>query len=71
MMESILAHPELQGLRRWMLVTRDAHGLYRKVGFRELARPERIMEMAFAGIYESHREVIPLTPDPSPGGRGE
>lgn len=50
LMESILAHPELQGLRRWMLVTRDAHGLYRKVGFRELAHPERIMEMAFAGI---------------------
>lgn len=71
LMESILAHPELQGLRRWMLVTRDAQGLYRKVGFRELAHPERIMEMAFPGIYEGHREVIPLTADPSPGGRGE
>jgi GNAT superfamily N-acetyltransferase len=52
LMESILAHPELQGLRRWMLVTRDAHGLYRKVGFRELAHPERIMEILYPGIYE-------------------
>lgn len=52
LMESILAHPALTGLRRWMLVTRDAHGLYRKVGFRELAHPERIMEMTFPGIYD-------------------
>ena len=52
LMESILAHPELQGLRRWMLVTRDAHPLYRKVGYRELAHPERIMEMTFPEIYE-------------------
>ncbi|HEY6066855.1 MAG TPA: GNAT family N-acetyltransferase [Thermoanaerobaculia bacterium] len=52
LMESILAHPDLTGLRRWMLVTRDAHPLYRKVGFRELAHPERIMEMTFPGIYE-------------------
>ena len=55
LMESILAHPELQGLRRWMLVTRDAHGLYRKVGFRELAHPERIMEIAFPEIYERRK----------------
>jgi len=52
LMECILAHPDLRGLRRWMLVTRDAHPLYRKVGFRELAHPERIMEMTFPGIYE-------------------
>jgi GNAT superfamily N-acetyltransferase len=52
LMESILAHPMLQGLRRWMLVTRDAHPLYRKVGFTALAHPERVMEMTFPGIYE-------------------
>jgi len=52
LMESILADPRLQGLRRWMLVTRDAHPLYRKVGFRDLAHPERIMERMFPGIYE-------------------
>jgi hypothetical protein len=51
-MQSILAHPDLKGLRRWMLVTRDAHGLYRKVGFTDLAHPERIMELTFPGIYE-------------------
>jgi GNAT superfamily N-acetyltransferase len=55
LMECILAHPELQGLRRWMLVTRDAHPLYRKSGFRDLAHPERIMEMTFPGIYKGQR----------------
>lgn len=44
MMESILAHPELQGLRRWCLVTRDAHGLYKQFGFNELGDPARWME---------------------------
>ena len=52
LMECILAHPELQGLRRWMLLTRDAHPLYRQSGFRDLAHPERVMEMTFPGIYE-------------------
>ena len=44
LMESILAHPELQGLRFWYLRTRDAHGLYRQFGFRELQDPARSME---------------------------
>jgi GNAT superfamily N-acetyltransferase len=51
LMECILAHPELQGLRRWMLLTRDAHPLYRKSGFRDLAHPERVLELTFPGIY--------------------
>jgi GNAT superfamily N-acetyltransferase len=71
LMQSILSHPDLQGLRRWMLVTRDAHPLYRKIGFRELAHPERIMEMTFPGIYEKPGETNALTPGRSPGGRGE
>src|SRR5690348_5251878 len=33
LMECIAAHPDLQGLRRWTLFTRDAHGLYEKIGF--------------------------------------
>lgn len=37
-------HPKLQGLRRWNLVTRDAHGLYDKSGFKSIAHPERYME---------------------------
>lgn len=49
---TILAHPDLQGLRRWSLVTREAHGLYRKHGFTALANPERYMEIADLGIYE-------------------
>ena len=41
----ILAHPELQGLRRILLATQDAHGLYRKLGFSEVAEPEQMMEI--------------------------
>jgi GNAT superfamily N-acetyltransferase len=52
LMDVILAHPRLQGLRRWMLVTHDAHGLYRKFGFTELAHPERVMEISKPGLYE-------------------
>lgn len=44
LMKSILSHPELQGFRRWVLATKDAHELYRQFGFRELKRPERWME---------------------------
>ncbi len=45
LMDVIISHPELQGLRRWVLATKDAHGLYRQFGFAELLRPERWMEM--------------------------
>jgi len=44
LMEAMLSHPELQGFRRWVLATKDAHGLYRRFGFEELKRPERWME---------------------------
>jgi len=44
LMESILAHPDLQGLRRIVLATQDAHGLYAQYGFTPLASPERWME---------------------------
>jgi GNAT superfamily N-acetyltransferase len=44
LMEVIIGHPELQGFRRWVLATKDAHDLYRKFGFTELKRPERWME---------------------------
>lgn len=44
LLETILAHPELQGLRRFVLATRDAHGLYAQFGFTPLASPERWME---------------------------
>ena len=44
LMETVHAHPELQGLRRWMLATRDAHGLYEHYGWSPLANPGRWME---------------------------
>jgi GNAT superfamily N-acetyltransferase len=45
LMAAIMAHPELQGLRRWALSTRDAHGLYRRYGFGVPRYPERLMEV--------------------------
>lgn len=42
---SVLEHPDLQGLRRWLLATRDAHGLYQQFGFKPMAAPERWMEI--------------------------
>jgi GNAT superfamily N-acetyltransferase len=44
LVEVIMSHPELQGLRRWVLATRDAHDLYRRFGFKELDDPGRWME---------------------------
>jgi GNAT superfamily N-acetyltransferase len=51
MMEVIMSHPRLQNLRRWMLATRDAHGLYEKFGWRSLENPERMMEIVDPEIY--------------------
>lgn len=51
MMEVLTAHPELQGLRRWMLMTSDAHGLYAQFGFKPLADATRAMERTHPGIY--------------------
>ncbi|HEX6040959.1 GNAT family N-acetyltransferase [Longimicrobium sp.] len=51
LMEAITAHPDLQGLRRWMLMTQDAHGLYARFGFRPLAHPDRAMERTDPDIY--------------------
>lgn len=52
LMEMVAAHPELQGLRRWVLLTRDAHGLYEKTGFTRPRNPERVMEKNNPDIYE-------------------
>jgi GNAT superfamily N-acetyltransferase len=45
LMEVIMQHPQLQGMRRFMLATRDAHPLYEKFGFKPLSQPERWMEI--------------------------
>ncbi|MBB3033810.1 GNAT family N-acetyltransferase [Alteriqipengyuania lutimaris] len=44
-------HPELQGLRRWMLATRDAHGLYEGLGWQRLPDPDIFMQRHFPDIY--------------------
>ncbi len=51
MMEAITQHPDLQGLRRWLLITRDAQGLYAKFGFKPLAAPDRFMERHTLNAY--------------------
>ena len=54
-MEAVFSHPDLRNLRRWMLATADAHGLYRKIGFTELSKPERIMEKLLPDPYGATR----------------
>ena len=51
LMEAVVSHPYLQGLRRWVLATRDAHGLYEKYGFLPLKFPERWMELPAPDAY--------------------
>jgi GNAT superfamily N-acetyltransferase len=52
LIDEVVAHPELAGLRRFVLATRDAHGLYARHGFKPLTRPEVFMEVVRPGIYE-------------------
>ena len=51
LMETIVSHPALQGLRRWLLATRDAHGLYEQFDFHALRYPERWMERTGSDAY--------------------
>jgi len=51
LMAAVLAHPDLQGLRRFMLATSDAHALYARYGFTPPARPATLMERYFPHIY--------------------
>jgi GNAT superfamily N-acetyltransferase len=55
LMQVIVEHPDLQGLRRWSLLTRDAHGLYEKVGFRPLEDATRWMERHDPDVYSRPR----------------
>ncbi len=50
-MEAIRNHPDLQRLRRWVLLTKDAHPLYEKFGFRAPANPDRYMEILDRTVY--------------------
>jgi len=52
LMKSVCEHPDLQGLRRFMLATSDAHGLYTQFGFTPLENPETFMQIWQPGIYD-------------------
>ncbi len=52
LMECIINDSRLQGLRRWVLGTRDAHDLYAQYGFKPLAKPERFMEIHHPDVYK-------------------
>jgi GNAT superfamily N-acetyltransferase len=56
LIETVMAHPDLQGLRRFQLVTRDAHSLYSRHGFAKPAEPERHMEIFRRGLYVGRRK---------------
>lgn len=51
LMSAMLEHPDLQNLRRWVLATKDAHGLYEQFGFHNLTFPERWMELPARDAY--------------------
>ena len=55
LMESIMQHPRLQGLRRWSLVTSDAHGLYAQFGFEPLKKAQNYMELHRPDVYQQGR----------------
>jgi GNAT superfamily N-acetyltransferase len=52
LMKNIMAHPQLQGLRRWILATKDAHGLYAQFGWKPLSKPESWMQVHDPDIYK-------------------
>jgi|SRR4029453_12576714 len=52
LMECVLKHPELQGFRRWILLTRDAQELYKQFGFVQFHAPERCMELWYQDVYK-------------------
>lgn len=52
LMQAINDHPQLQGLRRTMLATQDAHGLYEQFGFAPVDQPDRLMQKFYPDIYQ-------------------
>ena len=52
MVAALHAHPELQGLRRWMLATRDAHAVYARLGWQPVAQPEIFMQRHDPDVYQ-------------------
>ena len=58
LMEGIMSHPNLQGLRRWILLTSTADWLYEKYGFTKLPKPEVYMELFNPDVYKTAEEKI-------------
>lgn len=56
LMSLMLFHPDLQGLRRYMLGTLDAHGLYTQFGFKAIENPERLMGVVVANAYQQKED---------------
>ena len=52
LMQEVMIHPKLQGLRRWVLLTSDAHGLYEQFGWKPIGNPEKWMERHDQQIYQ-------------------
>jgi N-acetylglutamate synthase-like GNAT family acetyltransferase len=52
LIQTMVDHPELQGLRRVMLATKDAHGLYQQYGFTQIAEPEMLMQKWQPNVYQ-------------------
>jgi GNAT superfamily N-acetyltransferase len=63
LMQCVMSHPELQGLRRWILATRDAHRLYEKFGFTALKSPGVFMERHDPNVYAAPNDGIERTRD--------
>ena len=57
LMRCVVGHEDLQGLRRLLLMTWDAHGLYRQFGFQEIGNPSRFMEILRQDIYSSMKSM--------------
>ena len=55
LMDCVQSHPDLQNLRRFMLATKDAHGLYAQFGFKPVAAPERLMEIVNREVYKGKK----------------
>jgi GNAT superfamily N-acetyltransferase len=66
LMRCMLAHPDLQGLRRWLLATADAHGLYGQVGFTAMAHPDRFMEITDMDVHRRQAAARPVGRGGSP-----
>ena len=58
LMECIMKYPDFIGFRRWILLTKDAHELYRKFGYKNIESPEKYMEITAPDFYLKSKKVI-------------